>query len=266
MKPALLKHRNAAIAAALVILSLTALAVRLHGISVEARPLSGDSTVYHRLATNLLDGKPYSRDAKPPYEPEWQRTFLYPGFIAATYGLLGRDPHHVYVLQAILTSLVLVPLVWLVARCFSPVAPERIAWAAAVLAAFNPLLTLGSAGLMREPLQSVLFAALLIVTGRAWKTNSVVRWLAVGTVTGICIQNRVEYLVCIAIIPRSRGVGTPSRTKVLAKAPDRHRGRCPARASPPRTVDDTHLDKLRHRVSDRSIWSRRARKQGRAAL
>ncbi len=186
---------------ALALLSLIALGVRLDGIATEAGPLAEDAAVYHRLATNILDGKPYSRDAVPPFEPEWQRTFLYPAFVAAVYGVFGREPIAVLYVQAVLTSLVLVPLVWFAAERASPLASTVVAWVAAGLAVVNPLVTLATASLMREPLGAVLFTALVVAVAWAWRTDALGRWMFVGVLAGLCVQNRIEYLVCAGAIP-----------------------------------------------------------------
>jgi hypothetical protein len=61
-----------------------------------------DSFEYRLLATNLLDGRGYSREIAAPFRPTNFREPGYPAFIAAVFAVSGRNDQAVAVAQSAL--------------------------------------------------------------------------------------------------------------------------------------------------------------------
>lgn len=51
-----------------------------------------DSTEYVTLASNLLDGRGFSQDTRPPFAPDLRRTPVYPASLAVAFAAAGRSP------------------------------------------------------------------------------------------------------------------------------------------------------------------------------
>ena len=143
---------------ALAAVCLLGLAMRLHAVGVEAQPVQSDTDVYHTLATNIVQGNPYSRDHSPPFAPEFQRPFAYPAFVATVYAIAGPIPYAVYYLQALLGALV-VPLMWWLARRVAPSNRTAVALSVAALTALNPALIASGGFLLREAVHALVATA-----------------------------------------------------------------------------------------------------------
>jgi hypothetical protein len=80
------------------------------GPTFQSRNLHGDAVEYHRIAVNLSEGRPFSKQTSPPYAPDALRTPVYPGFVALIYKLAGPGfliPALVQIAMALLTILML---------------------------------------------------------------------------------------------------------------------------------------------------------------
>jgi len=127
--------------------------------------LQNDSPLYHRLACNLLDyggflsdgtgGPPGLNPAPVKGQPDDLRTPLYPLFIAAVYGLLGRVPWAVCAVQILLDTLTCALLFLILRRALG----ARPAAIAALFYALDPFIILYSCALLTE----ILFLFFVVV-------------------------------------------------------------------------------------------------------
>ena len=136
-----------------------------------------DSASYERLGIGLLDGTAYRWTTDD--EAELFRPPGYPAFIAATYGLLGRNMGGLALLQLGLGIGIAFLLYDLGRRLFSPIA----GLIAAGLYALDLFSALWGLALLSEPL----FTALLITGVYAlvrWQLEPKLKWLIVAGLVG----------------------------------------------------------------------------------
>ncbi len=84
---------------------LLALAVRLVFVAFYSW-VPHDALGYDTLARNILNGNGFSLHQRPPFAPTLYRTPVYPYFLSALYGLFGLHGTIVYIIQAIIGSVI----------------------------------------------------------------------------------------------------------------------------------------------------------------
>jgi 4-amino-4-deoxy-L-arabinose transferase-like glycosyltransferase len=80
--------------------------------------IHGDGAGYELIARNLLEGRGFSMNSAPPYEPDMLRTPGYVFFIASIYGAFGYRPEIVVLIQNILGLITLYIAYRLATRLF----------------------------------------------------------------------------------------------------------------------------------------------------
>ncbi len=182
------------------LIALAAVCLLGHAVGVEAQPVQSDTDVYHTLATNIVQGNPYSRDHSPPFAPEFQRPFAYPAFVATVYAIAGPIPYAVYYLQALLGALV-VPLMWWLARRVAPSNRTAVALSVAALTALNPALIASGGFLLREAVHALVATATVCLAVHSWNRPNLWRWAAAGALIGVGAQIRTEFVVLAGAVP-----------------------------------------------------------------
>ncbi len=181
----LLKRRPAVVLALII---LAAIGVRLAfwflvvGLDT---PGWGDEPDYHRLATEISEGRGF---LNPLGEPTAARPPLYPIVLGGLYALTGPDPDAGRALQVALGAVVVLLIYFLARRLFS----AEVALVAAGLAALNPGLIYVSALLMTENLYVVLLLLFLLVMVGEWKdpSRSASGFALAGVLAGLCSLTR----------------------------------------------------------------------------
>jgi 4-amino-4-deoxy-L-arabinose transferase-like glycosyltransferase len=158
-----------------------------------------DSHAYEKLALNLLDHGVYTWQDSAPYTPTAYIPPGYPLFIAAVYGLLGRSPWNVTVVQLIL-SLFMIGLIFFWSQHRWGL---KVAVPASLLFALNPVSVGFSSVLMGETLGAFFFLVAMLLF---LETFEVARWwkvLLVGVLLGLAALVRAAtlYFVVILLLP-----------------------------------------------------------------
>jgi len=105
-----LSKQTGAVMAALVLIFLVAVTLRLFAVEFMGAFPEKDALQYHQIALNQLAGYGHAIE---PGKPTTMRPLVYPLFIAGVYALTGSDYRHALYAQALLHSLLVFPLFWL---------------------------------------------------------------------------------------------------------------------------------------------------------
>lgn len=121
-----------------------------------------DSDGYERRAMNLLRYGQFASEAAPPLTPDLDRTPVYPLYLAAVFGLAGRQPWLAVLLQLLLGSLT-AAAAYLLARELR--LPHRAGLLAGLAVALDPVSALSATRLLTETIFTLLvvLGALLLV-------------------------------------------------------------------------------------------------------
>ena len=139
----------------LILRLLFLIAVQPWAYSIEGQlDFCRDSPLYHHLACNMLDHQRFAASAVA--EPDPLRTPIYPAFVAGIYGIFGRIPSAVFIVQILLDTLSCFLLFWTLRRLIN----RKVALIAAFFYAIDPYLILFSSALLTE----TLFVFFLVVT------------------------------------------------------------------------------------------------------
>jgi len=148
----------------------------------------GDSEGYWRLATTILQGRPYQVYGRPA-----MRTPGYPGFLAAAMWVGGRHTLAVRLVQAIVSALAPL-LVYVLARRW---VDAKAALVSALICAVYHYFIAISTFVLTESLFPTLMLGVLV--GLAGLSAKVRPWLAVGTgiLTGATVLVRPSFLLYV---------------------------------------------------------------------
>lgn len=182
---------------------LARLAAALYlGNHVTPLPGTFDQLSYDMLAGRVLAGEGFTVAANwwpatPSGEPTAHWSFLYTGFLALVYGLLGYQPLLARVLQAILVGLLLpLGLYQLGRRTFG----ESVGLWAAALGALYIYFIYYSATLMTEMFTILALLWLLVVALDLAARPTIRRWLAFGLLIGLGALLRQVTLVLAPVL------------------------------------------------------------------
>ncbi len=168
-------------------------------------PRVHDAVMFDMLAQSLRDGEGMKAGDRGHRVDFFQRTPLYPAFLAGVYGVFGYDILWVQIIQALIGSLTVL-LFYLLCREY---VDRRMATVAgAIMALYAPMAVYVVAP-MTETLTVfyVVLATLLFV--RAWKRGSLWYWGGAGLVAAMLNLHRPQFtpfwwIIAAAIIFRYR--------------------------------------------------------------
>ncbi len=190
-------RRHAVAALAVVVLAVAVRWGYILQFPPGAQTESVDAQGYQALAVNLLDGHGFSLNSQAPYVPDAIRTPLYPVFVAAVYGLSGRDPARVAVIQAWLDALTALVVADVVRRLTGQ---GRWGWLAGGLYALNPILWRFGNELLTEPVLAAVTAWLLWAFVR-YGFERQLRWLILaGVLAGLALLAKPNVVLLPAIV------------------------------------------------------------------
>jgi 4-amino-4-deoxy-L-arabinose transferase-like glycosyltransferase len=160
------------------------------------RLLEPDSTGYLDPARSLIHDLAFV-DVPGSETPEFIRTPGYPVVLAAALLLTQGSVRSVAALQAMLSALVLIPAFALARRLFD----TRVAWAAAILLAVDPLTTWYSTQILTETLTAALITVMALLLVRAIQDDrrQLQVWLMIGLVAAIATHVRPSQYYFIAV-------------------------------------------------------------------
>jgi hypothetical protein len=130
-----------------------------------------DSEEYRIVALNLLNGRGFSREVKPPYAPTLYREPGYPAFVAAIFAVTGTSDQAVAVAQSALLGVAAILAALLARHVFRD---ARIGLLGGFWTALSPDLGDYARHEMSEALFVPLFLLAALVGFLAWRSGSVV--------------------------------------------------------------------------------------------
>ena len=107
---------------------------------------TADTYQYDLLARNIIEGNGFSLSEHPPYNPDFNRTPIYPLFISIFYTLLWYKPFIIIIAQILLTSF----LAYIIYSL--PFLTRKEAFIASILYVFNLNIALNGSQLLTETL------------------------------------------------------------------------------------------------------------------
>ena len=140
-----------------------------------------DSERYIALAENLRHGHGYSASYGPPYQPEMQRTPLYPSLLALLFSLSGRSEPAARAANAALGALIC----FLVYRLTRRLSDESTALVAAGLSAFYPVTIYYTSYVGMEVFLAFLLVATTSVFSRAFEEDRLRLFALSGALVGL---------------------------------------------------------------------------------
>lgn len=169
---------------------LLALALRLAVVAVAGPFTEPDSPTYDSLARNLVQGRGYlDTRAFKILDGSMSVPPVYPGFLAAVYGVFGFDYRPVIVVQQILGALVVVMGALLAARLFG----ARVGlWSGLVLSVHPWLIVYGST-LMTEAVFTFLLMAAMLALALGLSSGRSGRSAWAGLFMGLAILCRASF-------------------------------------------------------------------------
>jgi 4-amino-4-deoxy-L-arabinose transferase-like glycosyltransferase len=183
-------------AAAVALVFLAALGVRLAFYAARGPFVTSDGTDYARIARNIREHGTYSLSVESPFAPTSKRAPLYPAFLAVFDPDADAPPFRVFAAQCLLDSLVAVLVLWLAAGFLPP------GWAvgAGLAYAVHPAPVLYASFLLSESLFTALLALAVAAVAAAVRTHAL-RWAAAaGTAAGLAALCRpVALLLPLAL-------------------------------------------------------------------
>ncbi len=158
-----------------------------------------DSQKYERLAISILDDGEFALADGASKRPEFLRTPGYPAFIAAVYGVFGRHPAAVIVVQVLLSGLLLAVVYRITAMLFSP----RAGLYAAAIAALDPLHTDLALILMSDSLGALL-TVVACFFGLLFLTKNRSPWIALAFGAALALSTMIRpisyYLTLVIVV------------------------------------------------------------------
>jgi 4-amino-4-deoxy-L-arabinose transferase-like glycosyltransferase len=175
-----------------------------------------DSSGYDRRAINLLDHHILSGNATAPFTPDLERTPVYPGFLAAIFGVFGHRPAIAILIQILLGSLTAV-VTYAVARelRFSNVAAAL----AGFIVAVDPVSVMTANRLLTETLFTLTLVTGMLLLLRFWR-NGQLQWL-IGSAVLLALAaltRPVSQFLPIALLPLFAFAARRARLRSLALA------------------------------------------------
>jgi 4-amino-4-deoxy-L-arabinose transferase-like glycosyltransferase len=170
-------------------LLLLALAARVYYLQRHVVVLEGEGAGYARQAESLLSGRGF--ESYLYVGPDLEHCWLQPIFIAAVYMFVGNVDTATHVISLAFGALLVLWVFLIADRTYG----RKVAWIAALLTAFHPLLialsTTGYAEILAMGLQfgAIYWSIRLIEHDGGWC------WLVGGVLWGLAYLNRTECLV-----------------------------------------------------------------------
>ena len=175
----------------LIVIALSALLLRLIFSAVVPPDWEwGDAGNYDSIALNLLAGNGFSLDG---IEPTRARTPTYPVFLAAVYGVTGRNLYTVVFLQSLLGALTCILAGRIACRLFGP----RAGWIAAAIAAAYPALIYYDTRILREGPTAFLLTLVfwIALKGRSGEWSEKISAIATGAILATVSMCRPETVI-----------------------------------------------------------------------
>jgi 4-amino-4-deoxy-L-arabinose transferase-like glycosyltransferase len=161
-------------------------------VSYPERIIQSDARGYDQLARNIVAGNGFSKSSSEPFQPDNQRTPIYPSFIAFLYGLFDHRFDIVLYAQAIVGTLTLLFIYALARLTIHP----KAGLPAAALLAISPHSITYSAILWSDTLFTFIFTASVLATVVMYKRLTL-NWVVIsGFLAGLATLThpRVLYL------------------------------------------------------------------------
>lgn len=158
-------------------------------------PPFSDAHDYTTIATNLLEGRGFSRVAEAPYIPDAKRVPLYPLFLSLTFALTGGSPWLASLLQAFASAVVVV----LVYQLTRHVANERAARIAGAFMTVHPFAIFIGTQVLPETFFMLFFVSSFVLFLLAMQTQTHRDALLGGILIGIATLTKpaAQYLPLI---------------------------------------------------------------------
>lgn len=155
-----------------------------------------DPITYHQLALSLLDGEGMKSGEPGQRVYHFQRTPLYPIFLAGIYAIFGEDIFYVQIFQIFIGALTVVLFFLLCLEYFN----VRLSFISAfIFALYLPHAVL-SITIMTEIFTTFFITSSLLLISRAYKKNSYIYWLLTGLSMGFLVMNRQFYKYTLIFI------------------------------------------------------------------
>lgn len=123
-----------------------------------------DAHMYNVIAANLMEGRGFSFDEKPPYRATIWRTPVYPFFLVGIYSIFWKNFDIVRIIQALLDSITCLFLYYIFLLCFKNGNKyKRPATVAYLLAALCPFTAFFVSMLYTETLVNFLFTLSILL-------------------------------------------------------------------------------------------------------
>tara|TARA_Y100000588_G_scaffold310130_1_gene335498 strand:+ start:1962 stop:3212 length:1251 start_codon:yes stop_codon:yes gene_type:complete len=153
----------------------------------------GDAGFYDQIALNLLAGNGFSVDG---VEPTRIRPPTYPVFLAAIYGVVGRNLNAVVFVQSLLGAITCILIHWIALHLFG----RRAGWVAAVIAVCYPALIYYDTRILREGPTAFLIALTfwIALKGKRGEWTSATAPFITGIVLAVVSMCRIESVVLFA--------------------------------------------------------------------
>ena len=149
-----------------------------------------DAGNYDTIALNLLAGNGFSLDG---IEPTRARTPTYPVFLAAVYGVTGRNLYAVVFLQSLLGAVTCILVGRIASRLFGP----RAGLIATVIAVAYPALIYYDTRILREGLTAFLLTLVfwIALKGRSGEWSEKISGIATGAILATVSMCRPETVI-----------------------------------------------------------------------
>lgn len=195
------KSRDASWPAAFWAILVMAAALRLGYVLLYPQmPMCPDCQAYDEVGRNLVEGRGFVGgfghtlfwpQVHQPNVPEIGVGPVYPAFLGGIYRLFGHEFAWVRVVQALLTSLALVPLFALVDRALG----RATALGTCVLVALYPAFIVYSGFVLTESLSTVLLITALWALQHAWIRGTAWWWMLTGALMAVSTLLRAEFMI-----------------------------------------------------------------------
>jgi len=158
----------------------------------------GDAPTYLGPARELIDHGRFN-SATSPGQPEFLRTPGYPAFIAAVYGVFGKNNTAVLLVQVVLSALTIFLAYLLAARIWSP----PIGLLAALFTLLEPLQNATSATLLTESLSALLLVGVAVIGFAAFTSEApdlmLYAWFGLAIAAATLVRPVAYYLPLVVL-------------------------------------------------------------------